>query len=616
MWDLDITNIAGIQSADVTVTEGLNVVQASNFTGKSSFMSAIQTVMGTSGMFSEEHPLTEAADEGSVHLETDESSYEVHLTRSQSGSISRSGSTVLENETDRTCARLFAFLGESNPIRYRVRNDQDLTELLQAPLNIEDIDAQIASLKRERESVTQRLHEAEQALENVSPVQEAVTQLEEELDDLRQRREDMSQRTAAKGSSDDDMSDELAERRSSLTTTTQTLSRLQNQLDRKEEQLEDAKEELAAIELPKEPEMTADIEQKENRITDLELKIDLLENLYRVNQRVIEEEEVGLVADVDRGLTGDEFDCWVCGETTATEDIQNRLSALQDKIANLRDERSTLTTEIEEIKQKKKQYQETRQEQSQLEETVGRLKADIDETKSDLQQAEERKAQLKDDVERLEARVAEADEQLNEELTDIKAKIRTKESELDEQNTRLETLRKKGEEADELRAEKERLSEEITALRNRKTETQWELKEQFDTAMTEAIERFAPGFDGARLDVKTTPENEIEAFELIIARDGQETTIQKLSEGERELVGIIVTVAGYRTFEVRDRVPAMLLDGISQLSADNLQRLIEYLADSSKILVTTAYPEAGTFDGHHISPDQWDVVSDRELSPA
>jgi len=81
-------------------------------------------------------------------------------------------------------------------------------------------------------------------------------------------------------------------------------------------------------------------------------------------------------------------------------------------------------------------------------------------------------------------------------------------------------------------------------------------------------------------------------------------------------VGVIVAVAGYRTFDVADRVPVILLDGISQLSAANLRSLTEYLSDAAEVLVTTAYPEAGTFDGNHISPDQWDTVSDEEAPTA
>jgi hypothetical protein len=46
------------------------------------------------------------------------------------------------------CARLFAFLGEDNPVRAAVRNGDDdrPSELLQNPLDIEDIDRRIDRL--------------------------------------------------------------------------------------------------------------------------------------------------------------------------------------------------------------------------------------------------------------------------------------------------------------------------------------------------------------------------------------------------------------------------------------------------------------------------------------
>jgi len=100
-----------------------------------------------------------------------------------------------------------------------------------------------------------------------------------------------------------------------------------------------------------------------------------------------------------------------------------------------------------------------------------------------------------------------------------------------------------------------------------------------------------PGVDGARLTVKTDEKNEIETFELLIVRDGRETDIATLSEGGQDPVEIIVALAGHRTFDVSDRVPVVLLDGTSQLSAENLRLLTDYLADTSDILFTTASPK-------------------------
>jgi len=153
MWNVTVTNIGGIRSGSTTIEDGLNVIQASNFRGKSSFIAALRTAIGTTGQY-DSHPLTEGTQEGKVTLETAHNRYEVQLKRISQGTVQRSGTMYLTDETDQICTRLFACLDEANPIRKAVRNGEDLTELLQAPLNIEDIDAQIAALKDEQRPET------------------------------------------------------------------------------------------------------------------------------------------------------------------------------------------------------------------------------------------------------------------------------------------------------------------------------------------------------------------------------------------------------------------------------------------------------------------------------
>jgi len=615
MWEFDISNIGGIRAAEVTVEGGLNVVQASNFSGKSSFMSAVQTVMGTSGMDQASHPLTEDTAEGGVRLETGDTAYEVTLGRADAGAVTLAGEPMLTSETDRTCARLFAFLGENNPIRARVRNDEDITSLLQAPLDIADIDEQIATLKQERAATTRRLEAAERAASNIPTVTEAVTTLEAEIADLRSRRDELAQQSAATADSGSS-GDELAECRSRLQTTEDSISRLVGQIERKEAELEEKRRDLSELEIPSQPTVTDSIAEKEARIDTLDLRIDLLERLHRANRRVLEEDELELISAVEQNLMGDEISCWVCGETTTKAEAETRLDALQETLDSLREERASLQEDIADIEATQKEIERQRRREATLEDAVGELKAVIDKLEGDLQQAQARKSRLVDELDELEETIAEEEHTVNDELTDVKARLRTKQNELAEQRDRLDELKERRQTAAELSDEKARLNDELEELRTRKTETQWELKEQFDRAITDVIGRFAPGFDGAYLDVKTDQSNEIQQFELVIARDGRETAIANLSEAEQELVGVMVALAGHRTFDVGDRVPVVLLDGISQLSATNLRRLSEYLADAADILITTAYPEAGDIGGHRISPENWRTVSDDDEPPA
>lgn len=63
-------------------------------------------------------------------------------------------------------------------------------------------------------------------------------------------------------------------------------------------------------------------------------------------------------------------------------------------------------------------------------------------------------------------------------------------------------------------------------------------------------------------------------------------------------------------------MPCILLDNIGGLASEHIHTLVTYLKARTDYLITTAYPEAGEFDGQVLSPDDWDVVSDRIDQPA
>lgn len=616
MWDFDITNIAGIRHGEATLHPGLNTVQASNFQGKSSFMAAVQTAVGTTGMFGSHHPLTEGADEGTVTLtDSDGTEHKVTLQR-ENNRITRTGDPYLSDETDRICANLFAFLGEDNPIRAAVRNGEDLTEYLQAPLDIEAINSQIDDLKDQRERLETDIREAENSAEQLPAVQSEITQLEDDLADLRERRDQLADEVPD-GTNSSELSDALSTKQGSLSSAESDISRLEGKIERLQDTLEEKQAELDALEVPSEPELNADVSEKEDRINDLELKISLLQDLQRANQQVIDQNEIELVTDINRGIEADTINCWVCGGETTADDIEDRLEGIQEKIKSLRNEKSELEAEVNEIEQAKREIRKKKNQQDELEDSIGSLKVNIEEAKSDLEQAKSRKEDLEAEIADLEAQIEDAEEELNEELTDVKAEISRKESALEDKKAEIETLEAEAEKIDELEDEHDELSDQIAELRQRKVKKQEELESQFNEALGDVIDRFAPGFDGGQLIPKRLTDGEdIDEFELTIVREGRETSLDTLSEGEQELVGIVVAIAGYRTFNVDDRVPAILIDGISQLSSENLQNLLDYLEGASEILVTTAYPEAGDLGGGTVNPSEWDVVSDEDTAAA
>ena len=98
-WTLVAENIAGIRAARTEIRPGKNVVRGANWKGKSSFLQAIETAMGTKA------PLTEGASAGYVELEMEDGEYRVELER-RNGTVIEEGTPYLTDEYDRICAEI------------------------------------------------------------------------------------------------------------------------------------------------------------------------------------------------------------------------------------------------------------------------------------------------------------------------------------------------------------------------------------------------------------------------------------------------------------------------------------------------------------------------------
>ena len=607
MMEIDIENIAGIRSGKADIAAGLNVVRAENWQGKSSFIRAIEVGMGTTGDAGEQHPLRDGAAEGSVRLVCDSESYETTLVR-EGGTVLREGDTYLTAEQDRICARLFAFLGENNPVRAAVRRGETLGTLLTKPLDIENIDEEIARIKEQKRTVESNLQQARAASEQIVSVEKEIRELESDIEDLESRREQF--RTDTPSATSNEGHDRLSSKRAEREQVRNQITTLRNKIDRQESKLEDHKSTLAELAVPDRPTDTEEIQEKRERIRELETNSTLLEDLYRTNKRVLDEGKAGMVSDIDHSLFDDELTCWICGEQTAESTIADRLAAINEQIENFQSEREQLEGEIKSIQQRRDEIRAKQRKKNDLESAISELEVEIEENRSRLADREKKLAELTAEVEKLAESVTETSQQ----RTEVESELKYKRAELEDRREKLEELDSRAKEREQLKEERDQLRSEIESLRRRKNEKKREVAERFESTMGEIITRFDLGFDAARLAPKTNSEGEITDYELIIARDGRETTREALSEGEVELLGIVTALAGYETYTVSQRVPLTLLDGLTALSRENYYELVEYLRDRTECLVTTAYPEIDEFDAHTVRPYDWDVVSRRQPS--
>lgn len=592
-YTVEIENVGGIYHGSTTLSGGLNAVQASNWQGKSSLIAAIKTVMGSG------KPLTEGEDYGYVKLDTDSETYRVELHR-EGDTVVRSGDPYLTEELALVSADLFAFFDEQNEIREAVRRGENLEELLTRPLDVENIEEQIAELKREREQVERELASAEEGAEQLPSVQERVTQLETKLDNLRAQQANI-QTGETETSELSQKRDELGDLRAEKNTVEDRIDRLTSSIERIEGELEDKREELNAHEVPDHEDVADALESRRAELQNLERDVELLQSVYSANKRILDEGRLDLLTNVDRDLISDTAECWICGTQADRSDIEEQIDRLGRRISELQTKADNRRERVGDLESKLDERRQAEQKAERLERDIEELEEKLLNRRQSLSSARERRSELEEKIENLSEEVDELDDK----ITDIGSDIKVAERELVEAREELDALQSRANRRENLEEEREQLTEEINQLKNRRDSIKRQMREIFDESIQEIVELFETGFDGARLTSQ---------FDLVVARNGREANLDTLSEGERELLGVIAALAGHEVFDVSDDVPIMLLDELGGFDEENLSTLIRYLRERTEYLVFTVYPEDEPIDTTTIELSDWELVSASAVS--
>ena len=608
MWRLDVSNIAGIRDGEPTIKPGINAVQASNWQGKTSLVTAIRTVLGGSVTSA---TLTDGTDAGYVRLQTPNQTYERRLKRTGE-TVTADGEPYLDTEQQQATAELFAFFDEHNRIRTAVREGEDLTPHLIEPLEREDIEGQINRLKSERETVESELNRAQQAAEELPAKVESVRKLETELAELETEINDLEGDSTDSGEQEE-LRDELTQARREREQVNQRVNRLEGKIESLESQIEDKESELEALTVSTAPNLSEELDNKQTALREVDQEIETLEALYNATNKMLDEGHLDLVTDVDRRIDSDHLSCWICGSDTTRDDIEVQLDGLSDAIADRRDRRSDLQSTVSDLQDKQRKIDQTRRRKQSLENSLNTLQTNLVDSQEELSDAKAELAEHTERIETLEDQVQESDDRRK----SLEQEIARTETKLERHRDQQTELESRAQQREQLQERYDSLSEEIEELRSRRERVIRTARTAFDEALEDVVDKFNPSFERARLKNHVDPTSgRTEQLQLVIARDGREISVDALSEGEVELIGLIAILAGYEAFDVADQVSCILLDDLGGLASEHVHTLIDYLEVRTDYLVTTAYPEAGEFDGHVLSPDDWDVVSDRVDQPA
>lgn len=650
---VSVRNIGGIDSASLSVHPGVNVFFGENASNRSSLFSAIGGALGA-------RVPTQKTDTQSsaVQLEYDGTEYTVDIDRSD-GTQQVTAHTLTEETS--LCDH-FVRLLEDNPLRQSVErmDEAELYELLMEPVDTTEIEDQISRTKAERERVDKQLSHYEDLDSRLPSLRSTRAQLTEELDSLIEEIEsvqaELDDLSRSAVPDNDEQFAELESKRDRYQELAATIRTQQQAL----ESLEAERRETAAELTDETGGHGATVDELDEQIDDKRARKRQLANTVQLLQTVIEagrktsqrstdlfgsSTDTDHVTDADHVTdtltasteTGDGTDtmtCLTCGSSVTEADIQGQIAELQSIIADKRDEQAAVEAELSSLEATRDRIQNERKRIERLRDRERKLDDEISETETTIESLQADKADLEVEIETLEAAVAEhereedsAQQELRDRLTDLEVERGRLEGRLDDVTAEITEIESTLANREELTARRDKLTSRLGDLRSRIYDVERETVDTINTVMDDVISELA--FENiSRVWVERHVETDrhkarADGFDLHIVRttdDGAayEDTVGTLSTSEREVVGIVLGVAGYIVHDVGETVPFLLLDAIESIDADRTATLLSYLSAHADYLLATAHPEdRGVFADSVRTVEIEDVLahSDSETRP-
>jgi len=618
---LEVENIGGIDSTKVSFTPGVTLLTGENATNRTSLLRALGGAIGGSSAF-----LKRDSDVGRVAFEVNGTRYEREYQRN-GGSVNVVGDPYTDDET---IVDLFVTLLEDNPIRRAIRGNDDLTELLLAPIDTDELEREIEQLRAERDTIDERLTEIDRERKRLPNLEEKreelrteIAELETELEDVQQSieaKEDEGEKSAEVEALVDEIEtvqSEIEETKNEIRTQSEIKSELQKELNEVREELTDLDRQEAEL-----AELNEDIERLQGRESELSATINELSTIVNQNQSILGGEGSALLDiaaddDVYSSLdpSSQSLECWTCGNQVERGTVANRLEDLEDLVASKRDELNQVRQDLSDRKSARKSIERTVQKHERLTEREQELKDELNRRTSSIDSLESRIEELRDDLtdhqqdlEQLDTgelsddpSIYETASQLEYQRGSLEKELRGVEDEIDE----IEYLLSK---YDDLERRRDDISERLTTLRSKVEKIEKSTVETFNTHMDEVLEQLQ--YDNIeRVWLERHNRRGETSFELHVVREDEggsvyEDAVTHLSESEREVVGLVVSLAGYLAHDVARLVPLIILDSLEAIDAERIAELTEYFSGHTDFLILALLEE----DARHL-PDRYARVA-------
>jgi DNA repair exonuclease SbcCD ATPase subunit len=624
---IEICNVAGIDHTSINLESGLTTLTGRNATNRTSFLLAMNEVLGGT-MGSKRRGSSEKA---FVEMELDGDTYTRTLSQ-RTGKIRRNGQQYC---TDSSIVDLYVTLIKENKIRQLVETgtkmeiDNRLADLLMAPVDADKIATKIQQHQQRLEKIRKELADIEQAKEALPDLKKRRDELTDTQESLEEGIESTHNRLT-EVNIDEDAAEEAQKLLAELQSAREERHDIQSTIERKQraltneqdevverrKELEAVEKELEQLSVPDEEEIEG-IERRKRQLnraaTSLDGFVDACRALIGENSEITLPTDIGI--DISHGghptsqliPNEEEINCPACGTSHQRDEIENRIERLETIAAECDDEANQLESQREKLQSQRKERERLKQERERRENEIQRIEHRIEEKKHrieelevDLGKKQETIESLEEEIEKAEARRNDEFEQLHDKLAELQSEHAEVSAELNRVTDKINRQQSMLADEDELREKEDTLDEKIKQQRSRIND----LEKGAQDAVTEHMEQLIDcleydQIEGVRLVRKPTDvPHELSDFELTVARRQQngkiveERDVTTLSESERSLLGLVVGIAGYITHTVDEDVPFLLLDSIEQFDGERINSLLDYLKTNLNIeyLITALLP--------------------------
>ncbi|MFB6354216.1 MAG: archaea-specific SMC-related protein [Halobacteriales archaeon] len=620
--EVTVEHVGGIDACHVEFTPGVTLLTGRNATNRTSLLRALGGVLGGDAA-----TLKSDADAGRVELTVGDETYTRVYERAGTG-VTAGG----EPYTDRDdLVDLFVAVLASNEARRAVERGADLREVIMRPVDTAAIERRIAELREEREAVRAELQESRSRREELPALEARRGELEAELADLEEELDRLQAAVAEADASVDDEgpADDLEaarEERQELADRVEVLEAELEALQGDRDELRAELDDLPEASPAEREELERELRSVRERKRGLDDQVASLTAVLEFNEDVLGGDALPRAVAPEEGTPADELDpdagrelvCWTCGSPVRRADIADRLDELRAVVDEKRQASAEFAGRVSELEEELTHVERVIERREELADELEAAEAKIAEREEELAALEDRAARLDDRVASLEAELAAAEGDDEGELREAYRAI--SECRYERHRLRRELADVEDDIADieatpepaELRDRLETLEADLERERHRVDELEANAVDAFNEHMADLLGVL--GYANLeRVWIERKPGGDADVadsvFDLHVVRESAdgaayEDVVAHLSESEREVVGLVVALAGYLAHDVAEEVPFMLLDSLEAVDAGRIEALVGYFARHVPYLVVALLPE----DARSL-PDRYDRVT-------